>query len=401
MLYLSQKVFDSQGSVIEKPREEVAMKKFNRLVVLDKIILSESQWASLKSLANEVIEYSGLTPKQLMTKLAKEQGVDPGAVCFTALALEQITEQELGTRLSGADAVVSCWTNIPDRVLLANPQIKYIGFWTNLVQHRINLDLAKKMGIEVTYIPDYGTIAVAEYTFALLLELMRGTAKQASDTASGKWPYELLKTSMYVPTVDAIPYHTLCGKKIGLIGFGRIGQQVAQIALGFGMQVSYFSKTRKSDWGARGVEYKTLDEVLQTSDIVSIHLSPYANVDPLGRVSIDDHAPDCPEQGPQIKDVPVISKEKLALLKNGAIFINTSAGRLVNEDALFTEALLGRIRIAVDVYRSNPNKKQIQQVIQRNGKERNVFTYRGGWLTYESVLRKGDSLVEQMRSFLN
>jgi lactate dehydrogenase-like 2-hydroxyacid dehydrogenase len=117
-------------------------------------------------------------------------------------------------------------------------------------------------------------------------------------------------------------------------------------------------------------------------------------------VSIDDHAPDCPEQGPQIKDVPVISKEKLALLKDGAIYINTSAGRLVDEDALFGEAISGRIRIAVDVYRSNPSKKIIQQVTQHNGKERNIFTYRGGWLTYESVLKKGDSLVSQIEKFL-
>jgi len=377
------------------------MKMFDKLVILDKIILSESQWKSLKLLAKEVVEYSGLTPKQLMEKLAKEQGVDPGAVCFTALASEQIIEQELNSRLSGADAVVSCWTNLPDSVLRANPQIKYVGFWTNLVQHRINLELAKEMGIKVTYIPDYGTIAVAEYTFALLLELIRNTAKQAQDTASGKWPYELLKTSMYVPSVDAIPYHTLCGKKIGLAGFGRIGQRVAQIALGFGMNVSYFSKTRKQEWEARGVEYKAIEDLLKDSDVVSVHLSPYANIDPVGRVSVDDHAPDCPEQGPKIIDSPVISKEKLAMLKNGAIFINTSAGRLVDEDALMEEALSGRIRIAVDVYRSNPNKKRIQQVIQRHGKERNIFTYRGGWLTYESVLKKGDSLVEQMNEHLS
>lgn len=376
------------------------MKSFKKLVILDKIILSEPQWAALRLMADEVVEHSGLTPKQLAEKLAKEQGADPGAVCFTALALEQITEHELNARLAGADAIVSCWTNIPDAVLRNNPQIKYVGFWTNLVQHRINLKLAEEMGIRVTYIPDYGTIAVAEYTFALLLELMRSAVRQASDTASGKWPYELLKTSLYVPSVDAIPYHTLCGKSIGIIGFGRIGQQVAQIALGFGMEVSYYSKSRKTDWESRGVEFKTLDEILKISDIVTVHLSPYANIDPLGRVSIDDHAPDCPEQGPKTDDVPIISKEKLALLKDGTIFINTSAGRLVDENSLLDEAMSGRIRVAVDVYRNNPDKKRIQSVISRHGKDRNIFTYRGGWLTYESVLKKGDSLIDQAGKFL-
>jgi len=75
------------------------MKRFKKLVVLDKIILSELQWKSLGTLAEEVIEFSGLNPKQLAAKLAEEQGVDPGAVCFTALAVEEITEKTLNERL--------------------------------------------------------------------------------------------------------------------------------------------------------------------------------------------------------------------------------------------------------------------------------------------------------------
>ncbi len=373
---------------------------FKKLVVLDRIILSTSQWAQLRGLAEEVVEFSGLTPKQLAAKLAEEQGVDPGAVCFTALAMEEITEKELNVRLEGADAVVSCWTNLPDAVLRANPQIRYIGFWTNLVQHRVNLKLAEELGITVTYIPDYSTTAVAEYTFALLMEMLRKVAKQAKDTARGSWPYELLKTSLYVPSVHAIPYHTLSGKSLGIVGFGRIGQHVAQIALGFGMRVSYYSKTRKADWEQRGVEFKELDDLLRSSDVVTVHLSPYANVDPMGRISIDDHAPDCPESSPESKDEPVLSREKLALLRDGAIFINTSAGRLVDEDAMLDEAESGRIHIAVDVYRSNPDRKRIGRIIQKHGENTNVFTYRGGWLTYESVLFKGDELVRQARKFL-
>lgn len=373
---------------------------FKKLVVLDRIILSESQWSQLRGLAHEVVEFSGLTPKQLAVKLAEEQGVDPGAVCFTALAMEEITEKELNARLEGADAVISCWTNLPDAVLHANPQLKYVGFWTNLVNHRINLELAEELGMTVTYIPDYGTTAVAEYTFALLQEMLRKVAKQAKDTARGSWPYELLKTSLYVPSVDAIPYHTLSGKKLGIVGFGRIGQHVAQIAMGFGMEVSYFSKSRKPVWEERGVQYLELDDLLRNADVVTVHLSPYANVDPHGRISLDDHAPDCPESQPETKDEPVISREKLALLKDGAILINTSAGRLVDEDAMLNEAESGRIRIAVDVYRSNPDRKHIGRILQRHGEHANVFTYRGGWLTYESVLFKGDALVQHARTFL-
>jgi glycerate dehydrogenase len=374
--------------------------KFKRIVSLDRIILSEEQWARLRTLAEEVIEYSGLTPKQVAEKLAKEQGSDPGAVCFTALALEEVTAAELKRRLERADAVITCWTNIPDKVLQANPQIRYIGFWTNLVSHRINLDLTEKMGIRVTYIPDYGTIAVAEYVFAIIQEMYRRVAKQAKDTASGKWPYELLKTALYVPSIDAIPYRTLEGKTLGIIGFGRIGQHVAQIATGYGMQVVYYSLHRKIGLEGGLVNYSPLDDVLSKSDIVTVHLSPYANVDPLGRISIDDYAPDCPENSPEGRDYPILSKEKISLLRDGAIFINTSAGRLIDEEALLDEAESGRLRVALDVYRSNPNKKRIQRIIQKHGEGRNVFTFRGGWFTYESVLFKGDSLIKQMQSFL-
>jgi glycerate dehydrogenase len=304
----------------------------------------------------------------------------------------------LNERLNGADAVISCWTNIPDEVLRANPQIRYVGSWTNLVQHRINLDLAREMGITITYIPDYGTIAVAEHAIALLLELMRNVAKQADDTVRGKWPYELLKTSLYVPSIDEIPYHTLCGKKIGIVGLGRIGKRVAQIALGFGMEVSYFSKTRKLEWEARGVHCRELDDLLRESDVVTLHMSPYANLDPFGRISLDDRDPS--SAALLAKDTPIISKEKLALMRKGAIFINTSAGRLVDEAALLDEAESGRIRVAVDVYLSNPDRKRIKQIVQKYGKGINLFTYRGGWLTYESVLFKGDSLIKQASEFL-
>ncbi len=376
------------------------MKRFQRLVILDKIILSEEQWAALRGLAEEVVEYSGLTPEQVIEKLAREMGLDPGAVCFTALAKEEITEQVLLERLDGADAVVSCWTNISDSVLQKGT-LRYIGFWTNLVQHRVNLELASQLGIEVTYIPDYGTEAVAEFTFALLQELYRSTAKQAKDTARGRWPYELLKTSVYVPSVESIPYRSLAGKKLGIIGFGRIGQRVAQIALGYGMEVSYYSRSRRPEWEARGVVSRTMDEVLRDSDVVSLHLSPYAFTDPLGRVSVDDHAPDCPEGSPATEDQPVISREKIALLRDGAIFVNTSAGRLVDEEALLTEAESGRIRVALDVYKSTPPRKSIQRIIQRHGEQRNLFTYRGGWFTYEAILYKGDELVRQAREFLS
>jgi len=351
-------------------------KQFKKLVILDKIILSEIQWKLLRDMAEEVVEYSGLSQKQVEDKLIEEHGTAKGAVCFSQFAVEHTTEEELNKRLFRADAVITCWTNIPDAVLKANPQIKYIGFWTNLVNHRINLKLAEEMNIVVTSIPDYATIAVSEYVFALLYEMFRRVAKQAKDTVRGKWLYELLKTAHFVPSIDQIPYHTLAGKKIGIIGLGRIGQQVAYLALAYGMEVTYFSPHRKKDWEDKGVKYLPLEEILKSSDIVTIHMSSYSD------------------------EKYNITKEKISLLKDEAIFINTSAGRLVDEDALIIEAESGRISIAIDVYRSNPERKRIQNIINKHGEGKNIFTYRGAWLTQESVMRKGDSLIKNIREFL-
>ncbi|NTW89430.1 MAG: hypothetical protein HGB37_00770 [Candidatus Moranbacteria bacterium] len=372
------------------------MDKFEKMVVLDRIILSEDQWKTLRSLADEVVEYSGLTPQQVTEKLQHEQAHDPGAVCFTALAMEEVTNQELNRRLSGADAVVTCWTNIPDEVLRNNPQIRYIGFWTNLVNHRINLELAKEMGIEVTSLPDYGTTAVAEYVFSLLHTLYRMPSRQAKDVASGKWVYELLKTSLFVPKMDAIPYHTFEGKTIGIIGFGRIGQRVARIATGYGMNALYYSLHRKEELENEHVGYADLETLLRTSDIVTLHVSPYANVDQEGRISIDDR------MSQYIKEYgrPIIGREELSLIQDGSIFVNTSAGRLVDEGAMFKEAESGRIRIAADVYRSNPPRKLIQRIIKKFGQWLHLFTLRGGWFTYESVLLKGDTLIVQIKAAL-
>ncbi|NTW30104.1 MAG: hypothetical protein HGA33_02420 [Candidatus Moranbacteria bacterium] len=370
------------------------MDKFEKMVILDSIILSKSQWSELRSLADEVIEYTGLTPAQVTEKLQHEQANDPGAVCFTALAMEEVSSEELNERLKGADAVITCWTNIPDDVLRKNPQIRFIGFWTNLVNHRINLELAKEMGILVASLPDYGTTAVAEYVFSMLHTLYRMPSRQAKDVASGKWVYELLKTSLFVPKMEAIPYHTLEGKVVGIIGFGRIGQRVARIASGYGMNVLYYSLHRKEELENEHVHYADLETLLSTSDIVTLHVSPYANVDQEGRISIDDRM----SQYKKEYGRPIIGREELSLIRDGCILVNTSAGRLVDEDALFEAAESGRIRIAADVYRSNPPRKLIQRIIKKFGQWLHLFTLRGGWFTYESVLLKGDTLIAQIKA---
>ena len=189
--------------------------------------------------------------------------------------------------------------------------------------------------------------------------------------------------------------------KLGIVGYGRIGERVARIAQGFGMDVSYYSRKRRSEAEACGIAFRDIDDLFAWADVVTVHLSPYTSSDPLGRISIDDHAVDCPEHEPAHTDAPVISRELIGRLRDGAVFINTSAGRLVDEDVLLDEAERGRIRVAIDVYKRLPERKRIMKICAKHPESYHLFTYRGGWFTQEAITKKGVSLVSQMVTYLS
>lgn len=347
------------------------MKCFNRLIILDPILMLQQQWAKLSLFAKEMIEFSGLNPNEILLKIHNEMEEDPKPMCWTQLTQKEITVDELNKRINGSDAVITCWTSIPDEVIISNPQLKYVGFWTNLANHRINYELAKNKGIFVTFIPDYGTDSVAELTFAGILSVSRKILLSHRNTIRGKWPYELLKTGRYIPNVDEIPQRILRDKSIGIVGLGRIGKRVAEIARAFKMNIKYWSRRRYNKLEEIGFEFLELEQLFSNCDIVTIHLSPYA-----------------PEK--------IISKNLINLLKKGAIFVNTSSGKLVDQKALFDELITGRIYAFLDVYEGLPPRKIIKNI---NSLE-NVFTYRSGWYTQEAITYKGEYLIKNIEDFL-
>jgi lactate dehydrogenase-like 2-hydroxyacid dehydrogenase len=345
--------------------------KLRKLVILDRIILLDSQWAELRSLAEEIVEYNGLDQQEILRRLAESAADAPAPFCWTELAKEEMTLEQLNDRIRGADGVITCWTNIPDAVILANPQLRYLGFWTNLVEHRVNLELARDRGIRVTYIPDYGTDSVAEMTFAGLLAVSRRLLEAAHNTRRGSWDYELLKTGKRIPTLEQIPQRSLAGKKLGLLGFGRIGQRVAEMARAFRMDVAYWSRESRPSWEAQNVGRMEIDTLFEWVDVLSVHLSPYA-------------------------PAKIVSRERLALLHDGAIFVNTAAGRLVDQEALWAELSSGRLHAYVDVYETLPPRKLIPDLTAKG----NVFTYRAGWFTLEAITLKGERMLENLRRHL-
>jgi lactate dehydrogenase-like 2-hydroxyacid dehydrogenase len=363
------------------------MKEFKKIVVLDNLLLFREHKATLGQLGEEVVYYPSSTPETIRQAVRNRDrhsaagllGTGENPQCATELGIEALAEQELAERVKGADCVLTCWTGIPPNILDQNPQLRYLGFWTH-DKNKVGVPEAETQGVTVTYVPDYGTTAVAELVFAGILNLARDIHRHEKNTIKGKWPYEQFKKGekkAYVsvnhePTPDDIREFTLEGKTLGIVGMGRIGQDVARKAkYGFDMDVVYASRTRRDDLeAAHGYRFAGLDEVMG-SDIVSVHVPP-----------------DAPRH--------LINAGKIREMKNDAIFVNTSVGHAVDQVVLLGELRTGRISAYLDVFDGLPPRRELK------GLQRNVLsTYRAGWYTRDSVTKKGNTFMQHLMNYVN
>jgi len=223
----------------------------------------------------------------------------------------QRSEDDVITLLGEADAAITLLSDpLTRRVLEANPNLRMIANYA-VGTNNIDLGAAHDLGIVVTNTPGVLTEATADLTMALILAVMRRVVEgdaEVRKTGQCVWePLHLLGTSLQ-------------GKRLGIIGMGRIGSAVAHRARAFGMEVL----------GARRGE--PLDELLETSDVVSIH------------------TPLTPETW------HLIGRETLASMKRGAFLVNTARGSVVDESALCDALESGQLRgAALDVYEHEPD----------------------------------------------
>jgi len=176
------------------------------------------------------------------------------------------------------------------------PNLKYIGMF-GTGYGGIDTAYAASKDITVTNIADYATESVTEFTFGILLEYLRDIAKARAKAKVGDYS-------------DDFTGGEIKGKKFGVIGLGDIGRRTAQLAQAFGAEVCYWSRNRKEDIEATGVTYCELDELLATSDIVTLNLA----------------------LNPETEGI--INAERVATIKHHAIFINPSPMELVDFSAL-------------------------------------------------------------------
>jgi phosphoglycerate dehydrogenase-like enzyme len=222
-------------------------------------------------------------------------------------------------RLQGAAAALNIRgrTRFTADVLAACPALKHISIWGTGTDN-VDLAAAAARGVTVTNTPGANAISVAEHTVGLMLALVKQIVPCDAAMRKGGWPRNL------VPQ--------LRGKRLGLIGTGLIGGEVAGMARGLGMEVVAWTYHPKADWAARiGVRYVELDELLRTSDIVSLHLRATAEARRF------------------------LGRERLALLKPTAYVVNTARGALIDEAALVEHLRAGKIAgAALDVFETEP-----------------------------------------------
>ena len=224
-------------------------------------------------------------------------------------------------RIADADVVICNKTLMTAEVLESAKNLKYIGILATGCNN-VDLEKAKELGITVCNVPGYSTEGVVQLVFTFITELYGNLGKYRASVNAGEW-----KTS---PTFSYFPFPMtgMAGKTIGIVGFGAIGSRVAQIADAFGMKVLINTRTPKSGYPYRFVDFDTL---LAESDIVTLH---------------------CPLT-PQTEGL--MNAETIGKMKKGAVLINTSRGPVVDEQALREALDCGKLMGAgLDVLKTEP-----------------------------------------------
>ena len=214
---------------------------------------------------------------------------------------DRMDQKDVAARIGDAQIVLTNKAQITADVMAACPQMEYVGV-TATGYNIVDVAEARRRGIVVTNAPAYSTQAVAQHTFALLLESLSHVGAYSEQVRGGAWQ---ASTDF---CFFGQPMEEIAGKTIGLIGFGHIGQSVAKIALAFGMKVLVCVPHEKAGWN--DVRFVTLDELLKESDVVSLH---------------------CPLTG---ENRGMIDADAIAKMKPGVRVINTARGPLVDEHAM-------------------------------------------------------------------
>ena len=249
---------------------------------------------------------------------------------------------------------------ITKEVLERVPNVKYIGVLAT-GYNVVDIAAASELGITVTNVPAYSTDAVAQFTFALILELTNQVGIHHAAVKDGEWENSIDFSFTKTPLIE------LNGKTLGIIGFGRIAQA-------FGMKLRVFSNRKYPELESNSFKNVDLETLMSESDIISLH---------------------CPLNE---KTEGLINKNSIKKMKDGVMLINTSRGPLIVEEDLKNALNSGKIGGAgVDVVSAEPIKKDNPLLKAKNC----IITPHIAWAPKEARERLMHIAVKNLEDFLN
>ncbi len=299
--------------------------------------------------------------------------LNPGDLSWEPLhALGSVTvydrtkPEETISRIGNAEIVITNKTVITSEVFESCPKISYVGVLAT-GYNVVDIVSAKSHGVVVTNIPSYGTTAVGQFVFALLLELCHHVGSHNNDVKAGAWTNSKDFCFWNHPLVE------LAGKTFGIVGFGRIGQNAAKVAQGFGMNVIAYSRSAKEGTVQNGVTMVSLNTLFSESHVITLHCPLFPETEGL------------------------INKHSIAKMKDGVKIINTARGALIVEEDLAKALNAGKVSgAALDVLSTEPPEPTNPLLQAKNC----IITPHIAWAPEESRRRLMDTAVHNVQAFI-
>lgn len=307
------------------------------------------------------LDYASLGPDALND--AGLRDLLPGLECY-----DSTTPDELLARIGEAELLIVNKVML-DRIALQHARKLRLIAVTATGTNNVDLDAARACGIRVCHARDYGTASVVQHTFCLMLALANRLPAYMQDVQSGVWSHQKNFCLLHHPMME------LSGKTLGVIGYGVLGQGVAGMARRWGMRILVASLPGRQYPSQGDVTRVSLQELLQHSDVVSVHCL------------LSDST-----QG-------LLGRTELASMKPGALLINVARGGIIDEAALLEALRSGHLGgAATDVLAEEPPCAQDPML---TGSLPNlIVTPHCAWATVESRQRLLDQVVQNLRAFI-
>lgn len=269
--------------------------------------------------------------------------------------------EELISRSRDSDIIMIANNPYPAEVIKRLDKLKMISVAFTGVDH-VGVDICRKKNIMICNAAGYSDQTVAELILGMTIDALRGVVISDSLVREGKGN-------------QGVGGREICGKTVGIIGLGRIGLMTAKLFLAFGAKVIAYNRSINKDAEDAGIEYKSLEEVLTESDIISLNL-------PLNN-----------------ETKGFISKERIALMKKNAIFINCARGPIVDNNALAEALNEDRLGFAcVDVFDMEPPLPENYPLLHAKN---TLLTPHQAYISEEAMLRRGKIVFQNVYAYLS